>query len=93
MKYVKWSVFFEPNAKEGHTPESIIRARGGFAQGGFSIASFDIIGYTSDDADLSGLEDYKVEEITQEEALAISVGINPACTLGENGEINFPVLN
>ncbi len=92
MKYVKWSVFFEADAKEGHTPESIIRARGGRADGGFSIATFDIIGYTSDDADLSDLEDYKVEEITREEALAIAVGINPACIIGENGEINFPVL-
>jgi hypothetical protein len=91
MKYVKWSVFFEPNATEGYTPEVIIRTRGGWAEGGFSIATFDIIGYTSDDADLSGLEDYKVQEITQAEALSAAQAINPECFLGEDGKINAPV--
>jgi hypothetical protein len=88
MKYVKWSVFFEPNATEGYTPEVIIRARGGWAEGGFFVAPFDIIGYTSDDADLSGLEDYKVQEITQAEALAAAQTTNIGCFLGEDGKIN-----
>ena len=90
MKYVKWSVFFEPNTVEGYTPETIIRTRGGWAEGGFSITAFEIIGYTSDDADLSGLENYNVEEITQEAALTIAQAINPECVLGEDGKINTP---
>ena len=90
MKYVKWSVFFEPNAIEGYTPETIIRTRGGWAEGGLSITTFDIIGYTSDDADITGLEKYNVEEITQEEALAAAQAINPDCTLSANGKISTP---
>jgi hypothetical protein len=90
MKYVKWSVFFEPEATEGYTPEVVIRTRGGWAEGGFSIATFDIIGYVSDDADLSGLDDYKVEEITQAEALSAAQAINPECFLGEDGKIGMP---
>jgi hypothetical protein len=92
MKYVKWSVFFEPNATEGYTPEILIRNRGGWAEGGFSTATFDIIGYASDDADLSGLEDYKVEEITQAEALDAARAINSECFLEEDGKINLPIL-
>jgi hypothetical protein len=91
MKYVKWSVFFEPNATEGYTPETIIRDRGGWAEGGFGIGGFNIIGYTSDDADLSGLEDYNVQEITQAEALAAAIAINPECFLEEDGKINSPI--
>jgi hypothetical protein len=91
MKYVKWSAFFEPEATEGYTPEVIIRTRGGWAEGGFSITTFDIVGYTSDDADLSGLEDYKVQEITQAEALAIAQAINPKCFLREDGKIDSPL--
>jgi len=90
MKYVKWSVFFEPGATEGYTPEVIIRTRGGWAEGGFGISTFGIIGYTSDDADLSGLEDYNVKEITQAEALAAAQAINPECWVDTDGKINSP---
>ena len=91
MKYVKWSVFFEPNSTEGYTPEVIIRTKGGWAEGGFAISTFDIIGYVSDDADLTGLSDYKVQEITQAEALTAAQAINPECTIGDNGKITAPI--
>jgi hypothetical protein len=91
MKYVKWSVYSEPGATEGFTPEPIIRERGGWADGGLFINDEDVIGYVSDDADLTNLSDYKVSEITQAEALALAKTINPDCIIDENGRIQSPI--
>jgi hypothetical protein len=91
MKYVKWSVYSEPGASEGFTPEPIIRERGGSADGGLFITDTDVIGYVSDDADLTNLEDYNVEEITQTEALALAMAVNPDCIIDGNGRIQSPV--
>jgi hypothetical protein len=91
MKYVKWSVFTNPGSSEGFTPETIIRERGGWAEGALFIADKDLIGYVSDNADLTNLEDYKVSEITQAKALALAQGVNPNCILDGNGKIHSPV--
>lgn len=91
MKYVKWSIYSASNSIEGVTPEPIIRERGFSADGGLFINSKDIIGYVSDDADLSNLEDFNVVEISQTEALALAKSLNPDCIIDDNGKLKSPV--
>lgn len=90
MKYLKWSIYFEPEAKEGTTPEEIIKNDGGWAEGGIGLGGLDIIGYTSDDIDLTKLSNYNIQELTQVEALNMAKNINPDCYLKTNGKIGSP---
>jgi hypothetical protein len=91
MRYATWSVYFpEPDSKEGYTPEGIIRQRGGQADGAFGISAYTFVGYVSDNADLSGLENFNVVEITEAEVLTLASeqGIN--ALIAEDGSIEIP---
>jgi hypothetical protein len=89
MKYATWKVYFPANSNEGYTPEPIIRERGGTAEGAVETSDL-IVGYISNNADLTNLEQYEATEITQQEALDLAIQFNPACYMGDNGKINFP---
>ncbi len=94
MKYVTWSVYFPEGQNEGYTPESIIEGRGYWAEGAFDISNFTSVAYTSDDADLSNLQDFNVQVITQEQALEYAQQIaipnlNPYLNI--EGKIIFPL--
>lgn len=91
MRYATWSVYFlKPDSKEGFTPEGVIRQRGGEANGAFGIGEHTFVGYVSDNADLSGLDNFNVIEITETEVLTLSSqqGIN--ASIAEDGSISIP---
>jgi len=90
MKYLKWSVYFEPGLTKGTTPEETIRSNGGWAEGAINIGEFNIIGYTSDDVDLTQLSNYNIQELTQEAALSMAQEINSNCYLKDDGKIGSP---
>ena len=93
MRYATWSVYFpESDSKEGTTPESIIRERGGQADGAFIVNGFTFLGYVSDNADLTGLENFNVTEITQEEALTLAQADNPAASFAPDGSFVVPTI-
>lgn len=89
MKYATWKVYFPVNSNEGYTPEIIIRERGGTAEGAVETNGL-IVGYISNNADLTNLEQYEATKITQQEALDLAIQFNPACYMGDDGKINFP---
>lgn len=94
MKYLTWCVYFPEGQNEGYTPERIIKERGYWAEGAFDISDFTSVAYTSDDADLSDLQDFNVQVITKEQALEYAqqiaiTGLNPYFDL-EN-KIIFPL--
>ena len=89
MKYATWKVYFPVNSNEGYTPEPIIRERGGTAEGVIGTNNL-MVGYISDNADLSNLEQYEAIEITQQQALNLAIEFNPNCSMGNDGRINFP---
>jgi len=89
MKYATWKIYFPTNSNEGYTPEPIIRERGGTAEGGLATNTL-IIGYVSDNADLTNLEQYEATEITQQQALNLAKEFNADCYLNDNGRINYP---
>ena len=94
MKYLTWSVFFPEGQNEGYTPERIIHQRGYWAEGAFDIGNYVSVAYASDSADLSGLQDFNVEVITQEQALEYAQQIaipnlNPYFNI--EGRIIFPL--
>jgi hypothetical protein len=72
MKYATWKVYFPANSNEGYTPEPIIRERGGTAEGAVETSDL-IVGYISNNADLTNLEQYEATEITQQEALDLAI--------------------
>jgi hypothetical protein len=89
MKYAIWEVYFAADSNEGSTPDPIIRERGYDATGLFHISTFTILGCVSDDADLSNLDDYKVQEITNDKALEIALTLNNTAHLDDNGDLSF----
>jgi len=90
MKYAKWIIYFEPNSNEGTTPDKIIESRGGWLKGKFHISTFEVAGYLSDNIDLTGLENYQIQELTAVEILELAQAINIGCTIKDNGELDFP---
>lgn len=89
MRYATWKVYFPANSTEGYTPEPIIRERGGTAEGALGTNNL-MVGYISDNANLTNLELYEVKEITQQQALDLAIQFNPNCFMGNDGKINFP---
>lgn len=89
MRYATWKVYFPAGSNEGYTPEPIIRERGGTAEGAIGTNNL-MVGYISDNADLSNLEQYEAIEITQQQALDLAIEFNPNCSMGNDGRINFP---
>lgn len=89
MKYLTWKVYFAENSNEGLTPEGIIRSRGYVADGLLQITDFVILGVVSDDADISNLDEFSINELSKEEALAIALSKNETAELNDNGELVF----
>lgn len=90
MKYLKWTIYFPEGSNEGTTPEDIIREKNGWAEGAIALSNNEIIGYASDESDLSGLSNYDLQELTQEEALDLAQTINPSFYLADDGKIGSP---
>lgn len=88
MRYATWKVDFSDNRKEGTTPEAFIKL--GNLEGYAYIAPFTIMGYVSDDADLTDLEKWEVTEITSEEALVFAKIDHADSLINENGFIIKP---
>jgi hypothetical protein len=88
MRYATWKVDFSDNPKEGTTPERFVKS--GTLEGYTYVAPFTIMGYVSDDADLSDLEKWEVSEITSEEALAFAKIDHANSSINENGFITKP---
>jgi hypothetical protein len=89
MKYATWEVYFPADSNEGSTPDPIIRERGYEAGGLFHIEPFKILGIVSDNADVSNLDNYKIQEITKEQALEIAITLNATAYLDDNGDLSF----
>ena len=72
MKYATWII-----ASDGTTPESVIRQKGGQAEGAMTLTFNAILGYVSDDADLTGLEKWSVTPQTSAQALTLAQSVSP----------------
>jgi hypothetical protein len=91
MRYVTWKLYWKPDEKYGRGPEAKIgEAEGAFFTGPDPHDT--IVGYVHSDHDLSGLEDWNVQEITGEQAIALAQQINAGATMS-NGFIVFPESN
>lgn len=88
MNYAKWIVYFPEGTKEGLTPESILKSKGFEAVGLFQLLDKSIVGKISNNADLSNLENYQIEIITEEQALVLAQSIDSNAKL-ENSNIIF----
>ena len=88
MRYATWYVYFTPDAPQGTTPEFIIRERGGQASGALNLPNYEFVGYLSDNADISGLDNWQVKEITQNEALSY---FPPNTTVNADGTFFVPI--
>ena len=92
MKYAIWKVSFANGQNNGTTPDSVIRERGGQAQGIFEHGSHTIVGMYSEDSDISSLEEWSFQAITVEEALAIAKSYNENCVVNLDGSISAPFV-
>jgi hypothetical protein len=86
MRYVTWTI----KRPEGVTPELTIRENGSTAEGGMMLTIDTVLGYVSDDANLTNLNEWNVTVKTQQEALALAQAVNPECFLADNGIIQAP---
>jgi len=86
MKYATWTI----KRPEGTTPESTIQSFGGSASGGLSVDINTVLGYMSDDVDITGLSEWNVTAKTQAEALILAQTVNPQCFLASDGRIQSP---
>ena len=86
MKYATWTI----KRPEGTTPEPTIREAGGTASGGFIINIDTVVGYLSDNATTTGLSEWNLTVITQQEALGLARALNPESFLADDGTIQAP---
>jgi hypothetical protein len=89
MKYVTWQVYFPENSNEGSTPDPIIRERGFEAGGLFHIEPFVILGCISDNANITNLDNYKIKELTNQEALDLALVNDSGAHLDDSGKLCF----
>ena len=89
MRYATWKIDFSDDPNQGTGPEASVAV--GKIEGGFEKGPFEIVGYVSDDAVITGLEKWEVTEITQEEALDYALALNAKAFLNENGHISSPI--
>ena len=94
MNYATWKLnFTDPNYGTG--PEDAISALGGTAEGAWVNGQVEgggtILGYVSEAQDESALAAWHFSNITQEEALAFCLAINPEAYLLEDGRIGTPM--
>ena len=85
MKYATWII-----ASDGTTPEAAIRAKGGQADGAMTLTFNEILGYVSDDADLTGLSEWSVEAQTSAQALTLAQSVAPDTYYSSAGTFIVP---
>jgi hypothetical protein len=87
MKYATWTI----KRPEGTTPEPTIREAGGTASGGLLLDINTVLGYISDDVDITGLSEWNMTVKTQSDALTLAQSVNAQCFLVDDGTIQAPV--
>ena len=85
MKYATWQI------TNGTTPEAAIRAKGGQAEGAMSLTFNNILGYVSDDADLTGLSEWNVQPQTSAQALTLAKSVAPSTYYSVAGTFLTPI--
>ena len=88
MRYATWKIDFSKESNYGTGPETQITS--GEIKGGFEISPFFILGYVSDDAIITNLNQWEVTEVTPQEALDFALSLNPEAFISENGYILSP---
>jgi hypothetical protein len=92
MNYATWKLNFA-NPEYGTGPEDKIAELGFGAEGGWLLGDADngtILGYVTEPVDESELTAWQVTNITEAEALAFCVAINPQAYLLPDGRITAP---
>jgi hypothetical protein len=94
MNYATWKLnFADPNYGTG--PESKIADLGYGAEGAWVAGEIEsggtILGYVTEPQDESQLTTWEFTNITEAEALAFCLNINPAAYLLPNGRITAPI--
>ena len=87
MKYFTWNTVFD-DLGYGNTPETSVTT--GTLEGGFDYQGTSIVGYGSNNVNISGLEKWSVVEITQAEALNFAKSLNSNCYVNDDGKIQAP---
>ena len=90
MRYFTWNTIWNDGSEYGTTPESSVIT--GNLEGGFEYQGTSIVGYGSDDVDITGLDKWSVVEITQQECLDFALALNPECFI-LNGKVAAPKIN
>lgn len=90
MRYFTWNTIWDNESKYGTTPESSVIT--GNLEGGFEYQGTSIVGYGSNDVDISNLQNWSVIEITETEALNFAKSLNSNCYVNDDGKIQAPKL-
>lgn len=91
MRYAKWKINFSDNPNEGTGPDSFVIS--GTVEGGFEIAPFEIVGYLSDDVEISEFHKWEMTELSQEQALELALESNKEAFITEAGRISIPYFH
>ena len=96
MNYATWKLNFA-NPKYGTGPEDRIAELGFGAEGAWVAGEAEntgtILGYVTEPIDESQLTSWDFKNISQAEALAFCVAINPEAYLVPDGRITAPIRN
>lgn len=94
MKYATWKLNFS-NPSYGTGPEEAIASKGFSAEGVWADGKIEdggvILGYVEGEPSVADLVSWEFQYLTQEQALAFCLAINPEAYLLENGRIGAPV--
>jgi hypothetical protein len=90
MRYFTWNTVWDSESEYGTTPESSVTI--GTLEGGFEYQGTSIVGYGSDNVDISNLQKWSVVEITQAETLNLAKSLNNNCYINDEGKIQAPKL-
>ena len=89
MNYIKWRL---SQGTWGFGPEQVIADRGGRAEAGSYVDNDGYrVGYLTESADLAGLDDYGLTEITEAEALTFYQQFYPDAAVMADGRISEPM--
>lgn len=89
MKYATWKVSFKNSTTEGTSPDPVVSEQGQYIEGILVLDNFITAGYTSDDINVSELEEWDFTEITQDQFLSLAINENPKATLDSDGKVDF----
>jgi hypothetical protein len=90
MRYATWQLYWQPDERYGSGPESEIgEVEGIFFTGHDPYDT--IVGYVYSNHDLIGLENWNVQEITGEQALALAQQLDGDASMDDEGRIVFPM--